>query len=606
MFCEGCARGIRMNSGDWRCVALCLVLWLPLTAHAGASAAERADAATGQREAMVAAADPLAVQAGLEILRAGGSAVDAAIAVELTLGLVEPESSGLGGGGFLIHYRASDRSIDAYDGREWAPASATPDLFLADGKALPFELAQASGKSIGTPSLISMLSLAHGQHGRLPWAQLFAPAIRLAEAGFVVGPRLAGSLAQYRDVLAADPEARALYLDAAGRPWPQGHRLRHPAYARTLRAIAAQGPSALSEGPIAQAIVASAGRAPRAGTLQLADLQAFRPRRLDPLCAPFRAYRVCTMPAPSSANAMLSILGLYERARPRPEGPGSVEDWAAYIWASRLSYVDRDHYMADDRFVPVPTRQLIASTYLDQRASLIDLATGPAAIPVGAPAGTALRDRWGSEAMAEHGTTHLSIVDHDGNAVALTATIESEYGAQRMAAGFWLNNQLTDFSFEPQLDGRPTANAVAPRKAPRSSMSPAIVTDRDGALVLVAGSMGGSTIIASVSRTLIGVLDWKQTPQEAVGTAAVFARTPEIAVEAARMPAALSDALRGLGWRINDEPLYSGTHAIQVTAQGLLGGADPRLEGQAIALPPPRHTGARPHRNDGAAGGQDE
>ena len=539
-----------------------------------------------EREAMVAAADPLAVEAGLEILRAGGSAVDAAIAVEMTLGLVEPESSGVGGGGFLIHYRASDEAIEAYDGREWAPAGATPDMFLVDGKPLPFELAQASGKSIGTPALIPMLKLAHAQHGKLAWAKLFDPAIRLAEEGFVVGPRLGKSLLTNKAIFEADPQARSIYLDPVGKPWPQGHVLKNPLYAQTLRAIAADGPRALQQGPIADAIVAAAQREPRAGTLTLADLQAYAPRRLDPLCGAFRVYRVCTMPSPSSANAMLSILGLYERARPQPDGPDNAADWAAYIWASRLSYVDRDHYMADDRFVPAPTRELIAPAYLDGRAKQIDLSQAPPAMPIGAPAGEALRDRWGSAAMQEHGTTHLSVVDHDGNAVSLTATIESEYGAHRMAGGFWLNNELTDFSLEPVIDGKPVANAVAPRKAPRSSMSPSIVTDGDGELVMVAGSMGGSTIIASVSRTIIGVLDWKQTPQEAVGTAMVFARTPDISIEAARMPQPMSDKLKALGWRVALDQHHSGTHAILVTPQGLVGGADPRLEGQAIALLP--------------------
>jgi gamma-glutamyltranspeptidase / glutathione hydrolase len=562
--------------------------WCVLATLAGCSHPLVREPAPPARQAMVAAADPLAVDAGIQILRAGGSAVDAAIAVELTLGLVEPESSGVGGGGFLVHYDGSDASIDAYDGREWAPSGATPDMFLLDGAPMPFEMAQASGTAVGTPSLIAMLKLAHQRHGRLPWARLFEPAIRLAENGFVVGPRLYRSLVQYRDVLAADPEARAIYLDAAGNPWPEGHVLRVPAYARSLRAIATDGPKALTQGPIAEAIVASVHREPRPGTLQLADLAAYAPRRLEPLCAPFRVYRVCTLPSPSSANAMLSILGLYERARPQPEGLQNPDDWAAYVWASRLSYVDRDHYMADDRFVTVPTRELIAPEYLDRRAGLIDLAKGPRSIPVGAPAGDALRERWGSEAMQEHGTTHLSVVDHDGNAVALTATIESEYGAHRMAAGFWLNNQLTDFSFEPQIGGKSTANAVAPRKAPRSSMAPAIVTDAHGRLVMVAGSMGGSTIIASVARTLIGVLDWKQSPQEAVGTAAVFARTPEIVVEQPRMDPAMTDALRRRGWTIVEDALYSGTHVILVTPKGLVGGADPRMEGKAVTLPAPR------------------
>lgn len=538
-------------------------------------------------EAMVAAADPYAVEAGLEMLRAGGTAIDAAIAVEVTLGLVEPDSSGIGGGGFLVHYTGSSEKIDAYDGREWAPAGATPDMFMVDGKPLDFPLAQASGRSIGTPALIPMLKLVHEQHGKLPWPKLFEPAIKLAEEGFIVGPRVSQSLAANKAMFEQDPEARSIYLDASGNPWPLGHKLKNPAYAKTLRAIAADGPRALTRGAIADAIVSAAQRQPRAGTLTVSDLQAYQPRRLDPLCGAYRVYQVCTMPSPSSANAMLSIISLYERARPQPDGPNNPQDWAAFVWASRLSYVDRDHYMADDRFIEAPTKELIAPAYLDARAKLIDLSKGPLVIPVGTPKGDALRNKWGSEAMQEHGTTHLSVVDGYGNAVSLTATIESEYGSHRMAPGygFWLNNQLTDFSLVPTIDGKPVANAVAPRKAPRSSMSPSIITDRDGELVLVAGSMGGSTIIASVSRTIIGVLDWKQTPQEAVGTSAVFARTPDIMVEKSRMTPAMSDALRKLGWKIVEEDLGSGTHVIQVTPNGLVGGADPREEGKAAGLP---------------------
>jgi gamma-glutamyltranspeptidase/glutathione hydrolase len=445
-------------------------------------------------------------------------------------------------------------------------------MFLqADGQPMPFEIAQASGLSIGTPSLVAMLAMAHDTHGRLPWARLMRPAIRLSEEGFVIGPRLARSLQTYAARFAKDPQARSIYLDAQGQPWPQGHRLRNPEYARSLRAIADE-------------IIAAAQREPRAGTLSLEDLAAFAPRRLDPLCAPFRAQRVCSVPSPSSANAMLSILGLYARARPAPDGPQNIDDWAAFLWASRLSYVDRDHYMADDRFVETPTAALLAPEYLDARAALIDLRAGRDAIPIGAPAGEALRLRWGSSAMQENGTTHLSIVDAEGNAVALTATIESEYGAQRMAGGFWLNNQLTDFSFEPVIDGKPVANAVAPRKAPRSSMSPSIVTDADGALVLVTGSMGGSTIIASVARSIIGVLDWKLSPQQALATPALFARTRTIEAERGRMPPAIINGLRQLGWNVVEADVYSGTHLIQVTPDGLQGGADPRLEGRAVRL----------------------
>lgn len=583
-------------SDRWRGPGALSGAWLALWLSACAPPAVRTPPAL--REAMVAAADPLAVAAGAQILEQGGSALDAAIATVLVLGLVEPESAGVGGGGFLLHYRASDATVDAYEGREWAPAGATPELFLQpDGEPLSFAEAQASGRSIGTPALIPMLALAHQAHGRLPWSTLVAPAVGLSEEGFLIGPRLARSLHDHRQALADDPMARALYLDAQGAPWPQGHRLRNPAYAHTLRQIAAQGPRALTHGPLAAAIVAAAQRPPRAGTLRLEDLAAYAPRQLSPLCAPFRAYRVCTAPPPSSANALLALLGLYARARPVPAGPDQVLDWSAYLWASRLAYVDRDHYMADDRHVETPTLALIHPDYLDQRARLIDLEQGRHSIPVGTPVDHRLRMHWGSDVMPERGTTHVSIVDGAGNAVALTASIESEYGAQRMVGGFWLNNQLTDFSFLPHIAGKPVANAVAPGKAPRSSMSPTLVLDGEQRLVLVSGSMGGSSIIASVARSLIGVLDWGLSPQEAVATPAVLARSNPIEVELQRMPPEHTAALRAQGWPIIEATMYGGTHLIQRTADGLRGGADPRLEGEArrVWVPAPVDPAAVPH-----------
>lgn len=563
---------------------------LLLAACAAASGPIGAPQRAGGGEAMAVAANPHAVEAALEMLRAGGSATDAAIAAEMVLGLVEPQSSGIGGGGFLVHYDGASEDIIAYDGRERAPAGARPDMFLDEnGEPLPFLEAQTSGRSTGAPSLVAMLKLAHEDHGRLPWARLFEPAIRLAENGFEVSPRMARILAGYanRGRLRQDANARAYLFDRSGRPRPVGYLLRNPQYAATLRAIAEQGPRALSEGPIAEAIVAAVQREPLAGSLTLADLQAVHPRRLEPVCGAFRVYRVCTAGPPGSGNAAIAILGLYQRARSQPDGPSNADDWAAFLWASRLAYADRDHYMADDQFAPVPTRELIAPAYLDERARLVDLSRAPARVEPGAPAGRQLLEHWGRAPSEDAGTTHISIIDQWGNAVSMTATVESAYGSQRMVHGFFLNNQLTDFSFQPTLNGRPVANAVEPHKAPRSSMSPFIVTDRNGELVLVIGSPGGSSIIGYVARTTIGILDWRLTPQQAIDLTNMTARNSPVNIEPERAPAGIVEALQQRGWAFRDTSALedSGLHAILVTEQGLVGGADPRREGIVGRVP---------------------
>jgi len=536
-------------------------------------------------EAMAIAANPHATEAAVEILRSGGSATDAAIAAEMVLGLVEPQSSGVGGGGFMIHYDGRTHAMVAYDGRERAPAGATPTMFLdARGQPMNFLDARTGGVSIGAPSEVAMLKMAHEDSGRLPWARLFEPAIRLAEQGFEVSPRMAASIAWSgeHERLRADFRTRAYFFTRDGQPLPAGTLLRNPDYATTMRAIAAQGPAALSSGPLAEAIVAAAQRQPRAGTLTLADLQAVTPRRLDAICGAYRVYRVCTVPPPSSANTVIAILGLYQRARPQPDGPNNADDWAAFMWASELAYADRDHYMADDQFVPTPTRESFAPAYLDERARLIDLAHAPTTAPrPGAPGGQELLNLWGAEWSDDPGTSQVSIVDQWGNAVSMTSTVESSFGAQRMVGGFVLNNQLTDFAFQPTINGRPVANAVAPRKAPRSSMSPMIITDRGGRLVMVTGSPGSSAIIGYVARSTIGILDWRLSPQEAINFGNVTARGLPVRAETQRMPASVVDALRARGWNIQDtSPLEaSGMHIILVTPNGYVGGADPRREG---------------------------
>ncbi|MEZ5961019.1 MAG: gamma-glutamyltransferase [Hyphomonadaceae bacterium] len=552
-------------------------------------------------EAMAAAANPHAVAAAVEILNAGGSAVDAAIAAELVLGLVEPQSSGIGGGGFLLFYDAESERISGYDGREVAPAGARADMFLdARGQPMAFMDAQASGRSIGVPLLVSMLKLAHDDHGRLPWARLFEPAIQLAEEGFEISPRLAGFIAAagQRMRLRADFEARAYFFDRRGNPLPAGALLRNPAYAATLRAIAAQGPSALSEGPIADNIVATARRNPRGGTLTLDDLRGAQARRMEPVCGAYRVYRVCSTNAPSSGNAMIALLGMYERARPQPAGVNSADDWAAFMWASRLAYADRDYYMADDSVVPVPTIELIAPDYLDARAMLIDVAHAPAGlVNPGVPPGSGdLFERWGRDTGNDNGTTHVVIVDAWGDAVSMTATVESLFGSQRMTNGFLLNNQLTDFSFQPNLNGRPVANAVAPGKRPRSSMTPTIILDRNGDLELVVGSPGGSSIIGYTARTTIGILDWNLPVQEAINVGNATARFNTVAAEVSRFPPGIADALTARGWRLEQTGIgeVSGLHAIRVRADGSLeGGADPRREGVVARIPAPSAAPAR-------------
>ena len=537
--------------------------------------------------AMVAAANPLAVDAGIEVLRAGGSAVDAAIAVQAVLGLVEPQSSGIGGGAFLVHYDAASGDVVTYDGREVAPQSASATMFLdSSGQPLRFMDAVRSGRAVGVPGAIAMLEMAHRAHGRLPWSKPWQWAITLGEEGFPVSPRLHEMIraAQSRGGLL--PEAAA-YLTLDGTtPLPVGHRLVNERYADSLRRIAAQGARGFYSGALAEQIVAAVARAPIPGSLTLADLAAYRPARLEPLCGPYRVYLVCGMRPPSSGGvAVLGVLGLLETFAMEGE-PNSSLDWHRFIEAQRLAYADRDTYVADDRFEAVPLDGLIDRAYLRERARLIDPARAMGRAEPGLPPGARPRGRDATGGAT--GTSHFVIVDGRGNVVSMTTTVESFFGSQRMAGGFFLNNQLTDFSFLPKdAEGREIANAVAPGKKPRSSMSPTIVF-RDGAFELAVGSPGGNSIIAYVSKVLVGMLDWGLSPQQAVDLPNVIARG-RLEVETTRMQPALLEALRGKGHVINagrGAGEGSGLHAVRVLSDGrLVGAADPRREGQAVAIP---------------------
>jgi gamma-glutamyltranspeptidase / glutathione hydrolase len=548
-----------------------------------------------QRQA-VAAANPLATEAGAQVLRAGGSAVDAAIAVQMVLTLVEPQSSGIGGGAFLLHF--DGHRTQAFDGRETAPAAATPQLFMgADGKPLPFMDAVASGRSVGVPGAVAMLAQAHRQHGKLPWSRLFEPAIALAEQGFAVSPRL-NSLLAAETALKADPVAAAYFYRADGTPHPVGHLLKNPELAAVLRSIAASGPQALHDGPVARAIVAKVQQHPvRPGTLSLDDLKRYQPREREALCfdhtATARALRVCGFPPPSSgAIAVGQIMGLLARtpqgAQPLAGVPGA--DWLhSYMEASRLAFADRAQYLGDPDFVAPPAgswNSLLAPRYLDERARLITPTRAPQANP-GQPGGVA--SAWARMPdQPEYGTSHISIVDRFGNALAMTTTIEAGFGARLMvntgegrAGGFLLNNQLTDFSFTPaDAQGQPVANRVEPGKRPRSSMSPTLVFDKaSGQLLMSAGSPGGALIIHFTAKTLLATLQGGLSPQAAIDLPNFGTTGGPVVLEEKRFGAATVQALRERGHTVNETAMTSGLQALQRAPGGWLGGADPRREG---------------------------
>jgi len=597
-----------------------LALTLALAGAAATSLAQNAPSAPAQPEGAsafqskpgwasrsfaVAAANPLATEAGYAMLRAGGSAVDAAIAVQMVLTLVEPQSSGIGGGAFLLHF--DGKTTQAFDGRETAPSAATPALFLKpDGQPMAMRQATVGGRSVGAPGLVPMLTLAHRQHGKLPWEQLFAPAIALATKGFAISPRMATLLAPETD-LKTDPVAARYFYDASGQPWPAGHILRNPELAAVLQRIASEGPGALTKGTVARAIAAKVqGHASNPGGLSEADLAGYQPVERAPLCmayrvthAPARNYRLCGMPAPSSGMlAMGQILGTLAHT---PAGTLALEaeqpgaPWLhLYTESARLAFADRAQFVGDPQFVSAPEggwASLLDDTYLAQRAALI-APSGPRmprTLP-GQPG--AVRSSYAPmAAQTEHGTSHISVVDGSGNALAMTTTIEDAWGARLMVnrgvgleGGFLLNNQLTDFSFAPTgADGKPVANRVEAGKRPRSSMSPTLVFDADsGQLIATLGSPGGAFIIHFTAKTLYALLHWGLNAQTAIDLPNFGAMDEVLVLEKGRFDASTASALKARGHTVVQVPLPSGLQAIAHTSNGWFGGADPRREGVVL------------------------
>ena len=530
---------------------------------------------------MVAAANPLAVEAGLRMLERGGNAVDAMVAVQLALNLVEPSSSGLGGGAFFLYWDARTKSMRAIDARETAPAGATPELFMKDGKAMAFQDARVGGRSVGTPGTPRLLEVAHARYGKLAWKALFEPAIELAEKGFPVSPRFAKLLGEDKG-LADEPAARAYFFDADGKPKAVGTTIRNPEFAATLHAMAEKGADAFYTGEIARDIVKAVSSHRNAGTLSLDDLAAYRVRDVEPVCGTYRAARLCGMPPSSSGGiAVLQVLGELERFDMASVRPSSTQAVHLVSEAERLAFADRGKYVADDRFVDVPVKGLLDRGYIAARSALIRPEKSMGKAEAGTPAG--VKVSWADDPWDEvMGTTQISIVDGDGNAVAMTTTIESFFGSRIMVHGFLLNNELTDFNFLPVEDGAAVANSVAPGKRPRSSMAPFLVFDgKTGALDMTIGSPGGSLIITYVAKTLIGILDWKLDVQKAIDLPNFGSRNGPTEIEKGTELEHLQAALKAMGHDVRAIDMTSGVQGIRRVNGGWEGGADPRREGVA-------------------------
>lgn len=552
-----------------------------------------ASTAPAARMIFVTAANPLAVEAGMNVLRRGGSAVDAAIAVQAMLSLVEPQSSGIGGGAFMTYYDGTAHRVTVYDGRETAPAGATPDMFLDEaGQPLPFARAVLSGRATGVPGAVRMLASAHRAHGRLRWNSLFGDAERTAREGFTVSPRLGRMIAANNPENTA-PDVLAYFAEADGTLLDTGDTLRNPAYAEFLRRLAAEGPDALYRGATARRIVARLHEGELPGSMTLADLAGYRPIQREALCRTYRITLICVPPPPSSGVAVLQLMAMLEHTDIATRGPADPQAWYLFAEASRLMYADRDQYVGDPAFAQVPVAGLLDPSYVAQRTALITDRPGPPP-PPGTPPGARTA---GLDATNEvPGTSHFVIGDAQGNVVSMTTTVESIFGSGRMVDGFFLNNQMTDFNFQPRdTQGRLTANAVAPGKRPRSSMTPAILL-RDGRFVGAVGSPGGSSILAYVGKTLVGMLDWGLEPQPAIDLPNLIARGGSYFGEVDKFPAGVIGffAARGIAIRPGQGE-DSGIHGVLIVNGRLTGGADPRREGVFRFEPAPESPRRRPH-----------
>lgn len=569
-----------------------LLSWAPASAQqasdvlapeAGSGVTAKAPVHAAKR--MVVAAHPLAAEAGLKVLRDGGSAADAAVAVQTVLGLVEPQSSGLGGGAFLVWYDASAGTITTFDGRETAPAAATPDLFVGpDGKPLGFFEAVVGGRSVGTPGVPKLLETFHARYGKLPWADLFSPAIHLAEEGFQVSPRLNALITEDVGRLDQEPAARAYFFTPDGAPLPTGFLLKNPDYAATLRAIASGGADAFYRGPIAERIVDAVRDHPaNPGGLTLVDLSSYSVKERAAVCAPYRGYEVCGMGPPSSgAIAIGQILGMVEPFDVATLGADDPESWRIIGDATRLAFADRERYVADSDFVAMP-KGLLNGSYLKSRSEMIRRPTAlpEDAVTAGEPPWEKAELRIDGLSLEQPSTSHFTIVDESGNVLAMTTSIENGFGSRLFVGGFLLNNQLTDFAFAPQENGQAVANHVEPGKRPRSSMAPTIVL-KGGKPAYALGSPGGSQIIVFVAKTIIALIDWKMDVQTAVSLPHLSNRFGTYDIESGTKAEAFAPDLQALGFKTKVRELNSGLHAIAIDATGLNGGADPRREGLAV------------------------